>query len=296
MKLLHVTDTHLGIDRWYQGAPPGWRRSDDHLAALALALAPARRGEVDLVVHSGDLFDRSRAPAKAVVAAAALFADVASVVPVLLLPGNHDARGLGPHFPTPIPGVQIVDQPTRVSIAGVAVAVVPYFKRANDWAAAAAPFAGVDLLVCHQSFHGCYVPGYTFRPGGNDETVAARQVPRVGAVLCGHIHTRQTLDLGQTRVVFPGSSERTSFTERHETKGYATWELGATFHPTFVDLPTRPMQVVRVPADLDGVSPGCLVHVSADDPAELEVHAFRRGAYVTGRAAPSAQVPLFRPG
>ncbi len=291
MRYLHLTDTHLGVDRWFLGAPPDWRRSDDHLAAMSRALEPARRGEVDMVIHSGDLFDRSKPPARAVAGAAALLAAIARQVPVLLLPGNHDTRGIAAHYPGGIPGVQILDRPGRVIAAGADIAVVPYFRKAADWATAAAPFAGADLLVCHQSFHGAVVPGYTFRHGANDETVRASQMPRVGAVLCGHLHTRQTLDSGPTRVHFPGSTERTSFVERTETKGYALGVVGDCHR--YVDLPARPMTVVRVEADLADVTAGSLVHVNAADPEALEVAAFRRGAYLTPRARPTAQVPLF---
>ena len=62
MRILHVTDTHLGYEAWFRGAPPGWSRADDHLEAFRLALRPAFQEEVDLVVHSGDLFNRSTPP------------------------------------------------------------------------------------------------------------------------------------------------------------------------------------------------------------------------------------------
>lgn len=293
MELLHLTDTHLGADRWFTGAPRGWRRSDDHLAAMRAALEPALRGEVDLVVHSGDLFDRSRPPARAVDEARALLAEVGARVPVLLFPGNHDRHGVTRHFPDPLPGVRVVDAPTRLRVGVVELGLVPYRRTAAEWAAAAAPMAGVDLLVCHQSFHGARVPNHVFRHGAHAETVGAHQLPRVGAVLCGHLHPRQALVLGGIEVVMPGSTERTSFSERDEPKGYARWTRTDRPRWRFVDLPARPMRVVGGPADLDGVEPGTLVHVNADLPAALEAEARARGAWLTPRRAPSPQVGLF---
>lgn len=294
MRLLHLTDTHLGVDRWFVGAPKGWRRADDHLAAMTEALQPAFRDEVDLVVHTGDLFDRSRPPARAIAQAAELLTAAARHVPVLLLPGNHDRRGLAHHFPEGLPGVRVEDRPTRLSLAGLDIAVVPHFRRAVDWAAAAAPFAGADLLVCHQSFHGAQVPHHTFRHGAHEETVAGRQIPRVKVVLCGHIHPRQVLEFGPLRVVFPGATERTSFTERHEAKGYATWDFGPA-QPSFrfVDLPARPMRVVQHPGEVDEIAAGTLVHVNADAPEAIEEMLTRRGAWLTPRARPTAQLGLF---
>jgi len=293
MELLHLTDTHLGLDRWFVGAAPGWRRADDHLLAMRLALAPALRGEVDLVVHSGDLFDRSRPPPRAVAEARALLAEVGARVPVLLFPGNHDRHGVARHFPEPIPGVRVVDTPTRLGVGGVELGLVPHFREARDWARAAAAMDGVDLLVCHQSFHGARVPGHVFRQGGHAETVGAHQLPRVGAILCGHLHPRQAIRLGEVEVVMPGSTERTSFSERDETKGYARWTLGDRPRWRFVDLPSRAMRVVAGPGDLDDLAPGTLVHVTGEDPEELHAQAARRGAWLTPRRSPTPQVALF---
>lgn len=95
---------------------------------------------------------------------------------------------------------------------------------------------------------------FTFRHA--PDVVAARSLPEgLALVLSGHIHRHQLLwrDVrGQhlrAPVLYTGSTERTSFAERLETKGYVTFllvpgprggRLGAwDFHP----LPTRPMVV-----------------------------------------------------
>ena len=93
MRILQLSDTHLGVrSRPPIGAPPGWSRADDHRLAFDRALALAV--DVDLVVHTGDLFDRSRPPRKAAEEAIAALAAVARRVPVIVLRGNHDRRGL----------------------------------------------------------------------------------------------------------------------------------------------------------------------------------------------------------
>jgi DNA repair exonuclease SbcCD nuclease subunit len=303
MRILHVTDTHLGIDRWFRGAPRGWRRSDDHLAAFRLAVTPALHGEVDLVVHTGDLFDRSHPPAKAVAAAAALLAEVARIVPVVLLPGNHDRQGLRAHLTTPIPGLHVLDTAAAISHAGLRLAIVPYLASAAAWAAAAREVCsdGVDLLLAHQAFDGVRVPGFVFREGASPDTVGPRHMPpHVSHVLNGHIHPRQAVRVGDTLVVHPGSAERTAFSEHTDTKGTAIWELGAAQPWRFVDLPTRPMVVVRTPDDLALVSPEALVLVTGAAPdlaADLDAAALARGAWVASvaRPAPTPQISLFAP-
>ena len=55
------------------------------------ALEPARTGEVDVVVHGGDLLFRSRVPARLAEAALAPLKQLAdSGTPVLLVAGNHE--------------------------------------------------------------------------------------------------------------------------------------------------------------------------------------------------------------
>lgn len=297
MRILHVTDTHLGVDRWFRGAPAGWRRGDDHVFALRAALAPAWQGKVDLVVHTGDLFDRSRPPARAVTAAVDLFSDLGRIVPTVIMPGNHDRRGVRVHLGD-LPGVEIIDVAARVRIAGLRLAMVPYLATAEAWAAAAAEACrgGVDLLLAHQAFDGVRVPGFTFRVGTAPDTVGAAHLPPgVRHVLCGHIHPRQVVPIGDAVVVHPGSTERTAFTERAETKGAAIWELGGPA-PTwrFVDGAARPMHVVTDPDMLEDVGPGHLVLLKgAAETVEVEQALLERGAWVSPWARPTGQLQLF---
>lgn len=292
MRLLHLTDTHLGA-RWYvRGAPRGWSREQDHLASMRAALAPALDGAVDLVVHTGDLFDRSRPPARAVQQAVDLLLAAARRVPVVLLAGNHDRQGLRPHLPLLTPGLHVVDQAQRVVVAGLALAVVPFLADAAGWAHAArrATGPGVDLLLCHQAVDGCRVPGFTFRAGAQRDTLGAAHVPPgVRHVLCGHLHPRQVVPLGEATVVMPGSTERTAFSERDQPKGYALWDLDRTVRWRFVDLPTRPLATVHTPADLARVTAGTLVRAAS---AALEQQALVRGGWLVG--SPDA-VPRPRP-
>ena len=61
-RILFLSDTHLGLDLPQRPRVARRRRGPEFFAALDRALAPAARGEVDLVVHGGDVFFRSRVP------------------------------------------------------------------------------------------------------------------------------------------------------------------------------------------------------------------------------------------
>lgn len=284
MRLLHVTDTHLGARQVVRGAPRGWSRADDHHAALEAALGAALRDEVDVVVHSGDLFDRSRPPARAVQRAGALLLEVARRVPVVIVPGNHDRRGLRRWLPQVHPGLHVHDTPTAVDVAGVRLALVPFVRDADGWAHAArrAWGGGADLLVCHQAVDGARVPGLTFRAGVQRDTLGARHLPPgCRHVLCGHIHPRQVTRVGEAEVVQPGSSERTAFSEHDQVKGWAVWTLERSVSWQWVDGATRPMVEVDSEAAVAAVTPGALVRARP----ELEDAVLARGGWLWGLPA-----------
>ncbi len=296
MRVLHLSDTHLGVDRWFRGAPTDWRRSDDHLAAMQRALAPALAEEVDVVVHTGDVFDRSRPHARGIAAAMALFAEVARIVPVLVMPGNHDRHGLKRHFNMLPPGLTVVDKPCAVRLAGLRIAAMPFCRSPAAWAAAAASIcaAGVDLLLAHQCFDGSVVPGFVFRAGAQPDTLGAHHLPRgAPVVLNGHVHTPQELQLGDTRVIHVGSTERTSFVERKEPKGALVWHADGGI-VVRVDTAARPMVVVRTTADLAGVGPEALVALGREvRTEEMEAEVALRGGWVAPWSGATRQVPLF---
>jgi DNA repair exonuclease SbcCD nuclease subunit len=249
------------------------------------ALAPAMRGEVDLVVHAGDLFDRSKPPAMAVRRGAELIRDLARRVPVVVMPGNHDRRGLKRYIPHRLPGLHVVDEATRLVVAGVALAVVPFHRQAEAWKLAAeqAVAGGVDLLVAHQAFHGARVPGLTFRVGAQGDTIGEQHLPDgVRHVMCGHIHPRQCTRVGGVAVVQPGSTERTSMSERDQTKGTVVWELGRKVTWRFADGKNRRMLRVTGPADLDAVEPGTLVGVPRELREALRTDVLARGGWLWG--------------
>ncbi len=300
MRVLHITDTHLGLRLKSWCHPRGWQRMADCQAMLERALEPALNQEVDLVIHSGDLFDRSSPPPEAIEGANTVLARVARRTPTVIMPGNHDRHGLGIHI-DPAPGLHIVDEAKQLRFGDLAVGFVPYVREAGIWAHDAASVAdGADVLVAHQSFHGARVPGFTFRHGRHRETVGAHQMPRgIRHVLCGHIHPRQITQIGGAQVVQPGSTERTSFSEERQTKGYAMWEFGRTTEFRFVDLPTRPLVRLRSESDLARVRAGTLVLMDKLAPVDLVDEVAARGGWFASKRPrrlpkrPEPQLALF---
>jgi hypothetical protein len=62
MKILLLADTHLGFDMPLRPCLVNRRRGPEFFANTRLALEPAMKGEVDLLVHGGDLLYRIKIP------------------------------------------------------------------------------------------------------------------------------------------------------------------------------------------------------------------------------------------
>ncbi|MBK8998763.1 MAG: metallophosphoesterase [Myxococcales bacterium] len=264
MRVLFFSDTHLGLDDPARPRVERRRRGDDFFANAERAVTRALAGDVDLVVHGGDVFHRSDVPLCLAERAYALLREVAAGgVPLVLVPGNHERAALP--FPLLLrhPNVFVLDRPKTVdlTLAGLRVSIggFPYLRHARRSFAAALSAtalsrtrADLRLLCMHQCFEGAKVGphDWTFRDA-DDVVRAADLPPGIAAVLSGHVHRQQVLehDLRGARlrapVLYAGSVERTSSAERGETKGFllldfdagrlAAWQLH--------ELPARPLEV-----------------------------------------------------
>jgi DNA repair exonuclease SbcCD nuclease subunit len=298
-KVLLLADTHLGFDLPSRPRVEKRRRGPDFFANTRLALEPALHGQVDLVVHGGDLLYRSKVPAGLVAQALEPLLEVAdSGVPVVLVPGNHERSALPYPLLASHPDLHMFDRPRTVmlEIDGRRIAVGGFPCERNnirDRFSALVQECGVlgasadlRLLCIHQTVEGSRVKGYTFRSGA--DIVRGRDIPSgVAAVLCGHIHRSQILgrDLAGNRlaapVLYPGSVERTSLAEREEPKGYLILELevgagsgGRLESWSFRELPARPMFAVTI--DVTDLGPETLERRIRDNlgrqPADAVVH------------------------
>ena len=299
VRILALADTHLGIGLPARPRVERPRRGDDFFASFEAALAPAFGGGVDLVVHGGDLFYRSRIPAALASRVYRRLADLADAgVDVFWVPGNHERSGVPRGLLLGHPRVNVFDRPRTFVVerngVRVALAGFPFSPRARSefpallaetGPAATATAAGADvrLLCLHQAVEGASVLGYVFRDGA--EVVRGRDLPAgLAAVLTGHVHRHQVLrhDLAgrplAAPVLYPGSTERTSAAERDDPKGFLTLvvrspaEAGPAVAWEFHELPVRPMREVELDpraADLemrlrhvlDALPPRCVVRV-----------------------------------
>ena len=226
IRVLLLADTHLGQD-------------DDRYATFERVLEPALARKVDLVVHGGDVFYRSRIKPGVVARTFAPLKRIADLgVPVVVIPGNHERSAI----PFPLlamhPGIHIVDHPRTVAlrVRGLDVAVAGFPCERNGVEGKFATLVertgwrdargNVRLLALHQSVEGATVGPVNFTFRRHADVIPGRAIPAgFAAVLAGHIHRHQVLtaDLAgrplAAPVFYPGSIERVSSAEAGETKG-----------------------------------------------------------------------------
>jgi len=272
IRILFFADTHLGFDFPVLPAKSETgrnRRGQDFFDNTHRVLDFAVASRVDLVIHGGDLFFRSRVPDRIVnLAYGALYEFADRGFPVLIVPGNHERSVLPASLFLGHPNIHVWTKPAtflfRFNGVTVAVSGFPFvrgdvrsqFKTLLEESGWDRRPADVKLLCIHQAVDGAQVgpSNYTFR-GGKD-VIRLEDVPAgFLAVLSGHIHREQVLirKAGGGReelpVIYCGSTERTSFAEKDEEKGYylitftasesGRWRMEER---TFLPLPARPMR------------------------------------------------------
>ena len=269
IRLLLFADTHLGFDFPIRPRLQQRRRGPDFFANFRRVLEHAREHRPDFVIHGGDLFFRARVPQRIVdIVYTDLLEFAAEGIPIIIIPGNHERSVLPTSLFLNHPNIYVFDQPRSYlfTIAGVSVAFSGFpceRKIVRDRFSSLVSSTGfhaldsqIKLLCMHQTVEGAQVgpSDYTFRSG--KDVIRRSDLPiDAFAVLCGHIHRRQVLgrldkaERDLPAVIYPGSTERTSFAERDEPKGFYEIELAPQpagnwqiIGLDFIQLPARPME------------------------------------------------------
>ncbi len=277
MRILFISDTHLGFDYPFRPRIKRRRRGVDFFANFDTALQKAFNKEVDCVIHGGDILYRSKVPAKLVQMALEPLIKVAdNGVPVIIVPGNHERSAIPYRIFAANNNIHIFDKPDTFVIENdglkLAFAGFPYENRIRTnfntilnetkWQDIEAD--GYFLCI-HHCVEGAVVgPGnYTFKYA--EDVIKASDLPRdFSAVLSGHIHRHQVLENDLTgqelpvEVFYPGSIERTSFAEAGEEKGFIIFDIhgsggqkGRIKSWQFNKLPAR--QMVKIEVDLNNM-------------------------------------------
>lgn len=267
MKILLVADTHLGFDFPIRPRIVRRRRGWDFFNNYHRILKTAIAEKFDVILHTGDLFFRSKIPQLIIQKTyEPLLPVLDSGIDIVIVPGNHERSRLPKTKLFHHPRLHIFDRPRTFHIdkCGTKIAFGGFpnirnqidigFKSALDQSGLAESLDSMRVLCLHQSIEGAVVgvQNYRFRKG--PDVIGIDQIPPdLDLIACGHIHRHQVLrTIDKTPIIYPGSIERTSFAERLEDKGYYTinmlhGSIGWEFQP----LTTRPMIEIGLNSDLN---------------------------------------------
>jgi len=289
MKLLHVSDWHLG--RVTYNEP----RSSDHDAVLSEIIGLARSERPDVVCHTGDLFDQARPAYPDMVRGITALQELATTAPVVVLCGNHDSPALfalfrqmlGPDSP-----IRFIDKARRPDDGGVLhfdtaadevlrLAPLPFvhanrlvdaFEDPTRWMADYADRVhliesalargladgfdnrrDVAVFAAHLHVGGAHFSG-SERPIHISDTYASRleHLPTVSYAAFGHIHQPQALPGSVVTGRYAGSPIQLDFGEVGEQKTVVLVEArpGRPAHVDVINLSSgRPLR--RLEGNLD---------------------------------------------
>ncbi|ELZ58812.1 DNA double-strand break repair protein Mre11 [Haloferax sp. ATCC BAA-644] len=242
--MIHTGDTHIGYQQYHSP-----ERRQDFLDAFERVVADALDGDVDAVVHAGDLYHdrRPELPDLLGTLAALRRLDDAGI-PFLAIVGNHESTRGGQWLDL----FERLGLATRLGrgphvvgdVAFYGLDHVPRSRRDElDY-----QFDPADAERAVLVAHGLFTP--FAHADWETETVLAESNVDFDAVLLGDNHVPGTAELDGTWVTYCGSTERASASER-DPRGYNLVE----FAPDAVDirrrtLETRPFAFVEV--DLAG--------------------------------------------
>ena len=219
-RVIHTGDTHIGYAQYHSPV-----RRQDFLDAFAAVIDDAVDGDVDAVVHAGDLFHDRRPELGDLMGTISILRRLDDAgIPFLAVVGNHESTRGGQWldlFERLGLATRLGDAPTVVDdTAFYGLDHVPVSRRDDLEYAFEAHEAGTAALVAH----GLFEPfGYA---DWDTEEVLAESTVDFDAMLLGDNHTPDVAEVDGAWVTYPGSTERASASER-AGRGYNLVAFGA---------------------------------------------------------------------
>jgi len=212
-RVVHTGDTHLGYRQYHRP-----ERKADFLAAFRQVIDDAVTGDVDAVVHAGDLFHDRRPELEDIMGALSALERLDDAgIPFLAVVGNHeakrDAQWLDLYASLGLATRLGADPVTVGDVAFYGVDFVPRSKREEFDPDFEATDADCATLVTH----GLFEP-FEFGEWDPREILDAADV-EFDALLLGDNHDPGTREIDGVWATYCGSTERASAAERDD-RGY----------------------------------------------------------------------------
>ena len=239
IKIIHVADTHIDPTARYLGFKERERRKDFLNAFNTIVTATLER-RPHIMLVSGDLYDKvnPRNPARTWVMRAFRRLHHEGVR-IYVIGGNHDTPRSMEEGTSPIDEIAAAGyvrffskveemEADIIGVNGLEVCVsgASYSHtmplNTDPLERMKVPLEGdVNIAMLHYNFGSIKIPPIFMAP-----TIKETTVPRgLHYLALGHYHRFRRIQLSETLVVYPGSTERRSFAEEGEEKGFVYIEL-----------------------------------------------------------------------
>ncbi len=255
MRILVFGDTHFGLKLGKTGYSKA-QSIKEAFKAFEQIINLTETEKIDVVIHVGDVFDRSKPDKKIVHKAYSLFERLLNTgVKFIIIPGNHDRSTLDNTLLEQIyPNFHILNSLGSVNYEDWNFVGFPFTKSPQQTLELAFQIAEEKkqfktIVFCHQTFIGAEVGPQNFKFNLKHNAVVVNKLPvNVPFIVSGHIHRAQILQDG--KVIYPGSVIRTSFQEYIEPKGVLIIdEEGGTLTVNFKEIESSTLEVVEVRYD-----------------------------------------------
>jgi len=261
VRALLTADNHLDPSALNLGSDR-FLRKRDFQKTFEEAIDYARSEKPDLFLIGGDLFDGMR-PGNAI--RAAVMNDFKLLheqgVPIFAVSGHHDTpkgleEGTSPlavygksgfvHFfadPSNPETVTLTIDGCKTTITGVSHN--PFHEAGDDplHVLKSELDGDFNIVLAH-----CPVEGFTGWTG-DEPVIKPSAIPRnVNLLGVGHFHNHQEKQVGNTRIIYPGSTERVDIAEESDAKGFVWVEFAkdGQISTKFIQTSARPYKTVRV--------------------------------------------------
>jgi exonuclease SbcD len=293
MRFLAIADTHLGYEtgRTTQARKFVYERM---YGVFEEIIEIAKREKVDYILHGGDFFNRSKPRKKVITRAYKLIEKILSEdIGFIIAPGNHERSIMPDTLLRFHPKSHFFSEFAVKDLEECALIGFPYSNNISKLidekiSRVIKEFEDKPcIILCHQLFDGAEFGPQRFRFNINHGAIDPLLFPRsIKLIVSGHIHRAQSLMNGF--VVYPGSTERTSFIEIIEPKGYLIIDLDEKqLDVKFNELTAIPMKVVEKNLTKDELD-------FNDLKQQIESGLIRNLVRVTGRALTTDELESLR--
>jgi len=255
MKILHVSDSHLGYSAYRKSTPDGInQREIDTYNAFEQFVDYAVKTKPDLILHAGDLFDSVRPNNRAITFAVDQILRISKKrIPFVLIAGNHEHPRLKEtghifsifnHMDSifPVYNAKYETLSFNISKKKVTIHAIPQCELKKQFESQLEKLkpdsnAEYNILVSHGAVSGIQV----FSMNEFNELIIPVKVlsKNFDYIALGHYHKFTKI---ANNAFYSGSTERFSYTDAPDKKGFIEIQItNGKLKSKFIELNIRPM-------------------------------------------------------